>query len=61
MHYTGVRDGKKVKRNPKKFQHYGFLFHKILQLSVGVYKIRRLALLRAEKSVIKNLLEKKKK
>ena len=42
MHYTGVRDGKrekKVKRSQNKFQHFGFLLHKILQHSVGVYKI----------------------
>ena len=40
MHYTGVRDGKKkkkVKKSQKKFQHCGFLLHKILQPSVGVY------------------------
>ena len=39
MHYT-VRDGKKekkVKRSQKKFQHCGFLLHKIRQPSVGLY------------------------
>ena len=30
---------KKVKRSQKKFQHSGFLLHKILQPSVGVYEI----------------------
>ena len=36
---TRVRDGKKGKRSQKKFQHCGFLLHKILQPSVGVYRI----------------------
>ena len=35
-----VRDGeKKGKSSQKKFQHCGFLLHKILQPSVGVYRI----------------------
>ena len=28
-----------LKRSQKKFQHYGFLLHKIRQASEGVYKI----------------------
>ena len=56
MHKTGVRDGK---RSQKKFQHCGFLLHKILQSSAGVYKIWRLALLGSEQSVMKNFIGEK--
>ena len=51
-----MEKSKKVKRSQKKFQHYGFLLHKILQPSVGVYKMWRLSLLGAKKSVTKKII-----
>ena len=50
---------KEEKRIQKKFQQCVFLLHKILQPSVGVYKIWRLALFGAEKSVMKNFIGEK--
>ena len=61
MHYTGVRNRKKGKKKSKKFQHCGFLLHKILQRSVGVYKIWRQAILGAGKSVTKTFIGEKEK
>ena len=55
-----MEKGKKVKRSQKKFQHCGFLLHEILQPFVGVYYLKTLALLGAEKSVMKNFIGEKK-
>ena len=57
----GMEKRKKVKRSQKKFQPWDFLLNKILQPSSGVYKIWRLALLGAEKSVMKNFIGEKEK
>ena len=62
MHYIRTRWKKeKEKRRENKFHFRGFLLHKILQPSEGAYRICRLALIGAEKSVTKNFVGEKKK
>ena len=59
MHYTGVKDGKKVKRSQKKFQHCGFLLTSTICWCIQ--NLKTLALLGAEKSVTKDLIGEKEK
>ena len=64
MYYIGVRDGKKEKWKKKakiKSQNLSFLSHNILGPSQGVYKIWRLAVIRAENSVMKSFIGEKEK
>ena len=54
MHYTGVRDGKKVKRSQEKFQQVTSTVFRCIQ------NLKTLALLGAEKSVTKHFIGEKK-
>ena len=63
MYYIGVRDEKMEKDGKNKSQHLGFLSHNILGLAtLMVYKkLKTLALIEAEKSVIENFIGEKEK
>ena len=52
---------KEKKRMKNKYQYHCFLLHNIPQPCVGVYKVGRLALIGAEKSVTKHFTGEKKK